>query len=494
MPPQDPACCAAARLAARRNLSEPGSGARQRSCSPPRPIGLSREQDLATRRLARRVAPTSPEASRAAGDKVWHASGSCRARSQPWAARAHVRTRHSLTCRRRSGAGGGKASRRPEPRPHAPPAPRRAGRGRGWQPLSGAGGAGQLAASNTFGSELCGSGHKQTNTAKKRPLPSDPSLLGSCCFSYWWGGYLFIWFFPPTLPLHAHAHAPSFLFLTPPLPPRPFSPRPQPSQLRTAQRTRHSSAPGYEGRARRGEAGAGAGGRAGRSGAVAGPRARAGARRRRSPRGRARSLGSAGELGGEAGWGVPGSGPVCGAVAGSGHGRAWPIPAPACLCLRAPGERGAALAFKEIPDSPAAVCLVRVASLQLVCNWCGSSFMSPFMGVWPFVPTLWLTAHYSRPPNAAAQRVSPVGSLEPRTPCDYCKGRDYRRGLRRRLHEGRIPFSAPAASVRASFFSAAVSGEQTFLSHSGCFYPAVTHVTGGYRTLWSPFPSLPFGI
>lgn len=113
---------------------------------------------------------------------------------------------------------------------------------------------------------------------------------------------LFIYLiFPPTLPLHAHAHAPSFLFLTPPLPPRPFSPRPQPSQLRTAQRTRHSSAPGYEGRARRGEAGAGAGGRAGGSGAVAGPRARAGARRRRSPRGRARSLGSAGELGGEAG-------------------------------------------------------------------------------------------------------------------------------------------------------------------------------------------------
>lgn len=241
MPPQDPACCAAARLAARRNLSEPGSGARQRSCSPPRPIGLSREQDLATRRLARRVAPTSPEASRAAGDKVWHASGSCRARSQPWAARAHVRTRHSLTCRRRSGAGGGKASRRPEPRPHAPPAPRRAGRGRGWQPLSGAGGAGQLAASNTFGSELCGSGHKQTNTAKKRPLPSDPSLLGSCCFSYWWGGYLFIWFFPPPSPCtHTHTRLPSSSSLLPSLPGLSLPAR---SRASSAQRSAPATAP-----------------------------------------------------------------------------------------------------------------------------------------------------------------------------------------------------------------------------------------------------------
>lgn len=366
LPPQDPACCAAARLTARRNLVAPGRGAKQRSCSPSSPIGLSREQDLA----APRVVPTSPERSRAParGEPGCGRQSLTRERllpsTEPAPRRAGTRANEALThlpspLRRWRGK-----DRRPEPRPRAPSAPRRAGRGRGRQPPSGAGGAGRLAASNTFSSELCGSSHKQTNTAKERPLPSDPSLLGSRCLSYWCGGYLFIWFFPPTLPLHAHAHTPSLFFLTPPLPPRPFSPRPQPSQLRSSPRSAPATAPQPAARGGR------AAGRRERGRASAGPwpghgRERVWGAAGRPPAGRG-AWDRQGSQAGRVDEGCTGSGPLCGAAAGCGHGRAWPAPAPACLCLCAPVERGAELAFKEIPGSPAAVCLVRVASLQLV--------------------------------------------------------------------------------------------------------------------------------
>lgn len=372
LPPQDPACCAAARLTARRNLVAPGRGAKQRSCSPSSPIGLSREQDLA----APRVVPTSPERSRppARGEPGCGRQSLTRERllpsTEPAPRRAGTRANEALThlpspLRRWRGK-----DRRPEPRPRAPSAPRRAGRGRGRQPPSGAGGAGRLAASNTFSSELCGSSHKQTNTAKERPLPSDPSLLGSRCLSYWCGGYLFIWFFPPhpppartrtrthAFPLLPHSSPPSPAFLSPPAA--------EPAPLFSAQRARHRSAAGCEGRARRGEAGAGRE----RGRASAGPwpghgRERVWGAAGRPPAGRG-AWDRQGSQAGRVDEGCTGSGPLCGAAAGCGHGRAWPAPAPACLCLCAPVERGAELAFKEIPGSPAAVCLVRVASLQLV--------------------------------------------------------------------------------------------------------------------------------
>lgn len=395
LPPQDPACCAAARLTARRNLVAPGRGAKQRSCSPSSPIGLSREQDLA----APRVVPTSPERSRppARGEPGCGRQSLTRERllpsTEPAPRRAGTRANEALThlpspLRRWRGK-----DRRPEPRPRAPSAPRRAGRGRGRQPPSGAGGAGRLAASNTFSSELCGSSHKQTNTAKERPLPSDPSLLGSRCLSYWCGGYLFIWFFPPTLPLHAHAHTPSLFFLTPPLPPRPFSPRPQPSQLRSSPRSAPATAPQP----------------AARGGRAAGRRARGG-----SGGGRVRGRGRAT---GESGCEAPPAAPRQGAEPGIGRGarQGGSMRGARGVGRYAVRQRGAGTAGHGLP-LPLRACAYVLpwsaapswlsrrfqarqpqcawcASLRCsLCDWCGSSFISPFTGYWPFVVTLLLNS------------------------------------------------------------------------------------------------------
>ncbi|XP_031966296.1 collagen alpha-1(I) chain-like [Corvus moneduloides] len=103
-------------------------------------------------------------------------------------------------------------------------------------PVSGAGEAGRSPPpeSNTFGSELCSSSHKQTNRVQEGPLPSDPSLLGSRCLSYWCGDS----------PGPSASHGAAGLLCG----------------------RRQRRVPG-EGRARRGEAGAEAGG----SGAAAAP-------------------------------------------------------------------------------------------------------------------------------------------------------------------------------------------------------------------------------
>lgn len=212
-----------------------------------------------------------------------------------------MRTRHSLTCRRRSGAGGGKTDGRSRGPALPPPHGGREGAGAGSPPAEQVERGGWRRATRSAPNFAAPVTNKQIRPRKdlSHPIPAcsaaAASLIGAEVI------YLFDFSPPPSPCTHTHTHTrlPSSSSLLPSLPglSLPARSRASSALLRAARppplrsRLRGAGAPRGGGR------GAGAG--AGECGAVAGPRARAGVRRRRPPPGRARSLGSAGEPGRE---------------------------------------------------------------------------------------------------------------------------------------------------------------------------------------------------